>query len=206
MTQQIADPAMQMRASLWSDPFLGGLAQSGNSGAPARTNGVYIGFGGLTDGALAATGVCAGVAIPVVPGDVISAINLPIGATAGATMTHQFAALYSGIATPARLAQSTDTTSAAIAASATAVWTLATPVTITSTNAPNGFVYASIGITASTIPTAAVGGTATGINYQWFSSAPLFWSFTHGSAVGATAPATIASAAAKAVAPIVILT
>jgi hypothetical protein len=210
------DLAEQVIAAMERGPveeLLGGLNQSGNGGYAARSN-LYFPLGALTDGALAATGVGAVVPVPVAAGDVITAVNVPIGATAGATMTHQFAAVYSAVSATAAsnllLAQSTDTTSAAIAASALASWTLATPVTVTKANAPFGFLYVMVAITASTIPTAAAAGTPTGINYQWVNQtaakSPIVWSGTAGSAVGGTAPANLTGLAAKAVAPVVILT
>lgn len=185
----------------------GGAANATQSDIPARSNLEWFGMGNPTDGALAATGVGCAVPIPVEYGDVISKISIIAGATAEATGTHMFAALYSGIAVPALLAQSADDTGAAsVAASARFTYTLATPQLITPTNAPGGFVYASIAITGGTIPTAAVISIPTAIGYQWFSTGPLFFSATHGSALGATAASTIASPAAKAVAPVVFLT
>lgn len=172
-----------------------------------RSNMEWLGLGNPTDGALAATGVGCAVAIPVEWGDVISKISIMAGATAEGTGTHAFAALYSGIAAPALMGQSTDvTTAAAVAASAKYDFTLATPQAITQANAPYGYVYASISITATTVPTALVVAVPTAIQYQWFTNGPLFISATHGSALAATAAATIATPAAKAVAPLVFLT
>jgi hypothetical protein len=162
---------------------LAGNTQQGN--LAVRTNARWLGISGVSDGALAATGVACAVPVPVEVGDIISKVSLLVGATAEATGTHAFAALYSGIATPALLGQSVDNTSA---------------------NAPNGFVYASIMVAGGTIPTAASVAVPTAVGYQWFSSGPLFLSATHGSGLTATAPATIASPAAKAVAPLVFLT
>jgi hypothetical protein len=171
-----------------------------------RSNMEWFGLANPTDGALAGTGVGCAVAIPVEWGDTITKISILAGATAEGTGTHTFAALYSGIATPALMAQSTDvTTAAAVAASAKYDYTLATAQTITSTNAPGGFIYASIVVTATTVPTAASVSIPTAIGYQWFSAGPLFLSATHGSGLTATAPATIASPSAKAVAPLVFL-
>jgi hypothetical protein len=172
-----------------------------------RTNAEFFGgFAGLTDGALAATGVACAVPIPVEVGDTITKISIVAGATAEATGTHAFAALYTGLAVPTLIGQSVDNTgAAAVAASARFDFTLATPQTISQAQAPGGFIYASIMVAGGTIPTAAVYGTPAGINYQWFTSQPLFLSLTHGSALTATAPATIASPAAKAVAPLVFL-
>lgn len=188
--------------------LLGQLSNVSNGDVPARSNLEYLGAGALTDGALAATGVGCFVPVPVDPGTVVSKVSILTGATAGATMTNQFAALYAGTGTaPALIGQSTDTTSAAIGAKALLGWSLTAAQTITSAQAPNGFIYALIAITASTVPTAAVSATPAGINYQWNGTAsPLFLSGTAGSSLAGTAAATIASGAAKAVAPIVILT
>lgn len=185
--------------------LLGNTANSTQANVPARSN-LEFGFGNITDGALAATGVCAAVPVPVDYGTVISKISIFVGATAEGTGTHGFMALYSGIATPALLAQSADDTGAASAA-ASGIYTrsLATPQLITPAVAPNGFVYVSVSFTATTVPTAASVSTPTAVGYQWFTAGPLFFSATHGSAVGATAPATIASPAAKAVAPVVLV-
>lgn len=171
-----------------------------------RSNMEWFGLGNVTDGALAATGVGCAVAIPVEWGDVITKVSILAGATAEATGTHTFAALYSGIAVPALMAQSADNTgAAAVAASAKFDYTLATAQAITPSNAPGGFVYASIVVTATTVPTAASIATPTAVGYQWFAAGPLFLAATHGSGLTTTAPATIASPAAKAVAPIVFL-
>lgn len=206
------DVAEQLIAMLERGPveeLLGGLQQVGNPGYAARSN-LYFPVGALTDGALPTTGIGVVVPVPVALADVISKINVPIGATAGATMTHQFAAVYSAVSQTAAsnllLAQSTDTTSAAIGASALASWTLATPVTVTAANAPAGFLYVMVAITASTIPTAVSVGTPSGINYAWTPKSPLFFGATAGSSVGGTAPANLTGLAAKAVAPVVILT
>lgn len=172
---------------------------------PARSNATSLGLSTLTDGALAATGVVCSVPVGVEVGDVIAKVIVPIGATAAGTPTQSFAALYSGIATPALLGQSASGGAAAIAASAAFTFTLEAPVTITEAMAPNGFIYASVAITATTVPTAAAISTPTAVGYQWSTKGPLGFSLTHGSAVGATAPATITGQAAKAVAPVVLL-
>jgi hypothetical protein len=173
-----------------------------------RSNAEWLGLSGVSDGALAATGVACAVAIPVEQGDVIKTISIFVGATAEATGTHAFAALYSGDAVPVLLGQSTDNTGAgAAAASGRFGFTLASGVIIANAagSAPNGFVYASIAFAAGTIPTAMSVATPTAVGYQLYPTAPLFLSATHGSGLTTTAPATIASPAAKAVAPIVVL-
>ena len=185
---------------------LAGFKNTVQSNLPARSNAEYLGFGGFTDGALAGTGVAFFVPVPVDVGVTISSVSLIIGGTGASTPTHQFAALYAGTGTaPALIGQSTDTTTAPIAASAVSTWTLTTPATITGAQAPNGFIYAGVSITASTVPTAAAVSTPTATTYQWNStSGPLGLSVTAGSALAGTAAATIASSSAKAVAPIVI--
>jgi hypothetical protein len=208
---QDLDVAEQLINTLERGPveeLLGEVTQVGQPGYAARSNG-YTMLGNLTDGALAGTGVMAFVPVPVAQGDVISKISLPVGATAGATITHQFVALYSGgatLAASALLAQSTDTTNAAINASGVATWTLANPVTITAQNAPKGFVYAGIMVAATTVPTGATTATPSGVNYQWFTGGPAMIAGTVGTGLTATAPATLSGGAAKAAAPILILT
>ena len=192
----------------WHSVF-GNPVQSGQTGRPGRSNLSYIGVANLTDGAAAATGVMSCTAVPVEVGDVITTVTYFAGATAGGTMTHQFAALYSGtnVAAPPLIAQSTDTTSAAIGASAKFPYTLSAPVTITAAMAPNGFIYAALGITATTVPTAVGGFFVTAAEYQYISTgSPILLGGTSGSAVGATAPATLASLTFKAAVPLVLLT
>lgn len=192
----------------WHSVF-GNPVQSGQTGRPGRSNLAYIGVGNMTDGAAVATGVMSCTAVPVEVGDVITTITYFAGATAGGTMTHQFAALYSGtnVAAPPRIAQSTDTTSAAIVASTAFPYTLSAPVTITAAMAPNGFIYAALGITATTVPTAVGGFFVTAAEYQYISTgSPILLGGSSGSAVAGTAPATLASLTFKAAIPLVLLT
>lgn len=192
-----------------SNPLLalfGQTANAVNSNVPARSNIEMMPFGALTDGALAGTGVGCAVPIPVEPGMVVSKVSIFTGATAASTPTHSFAALYGWHATaPPLIAQTVDATTAAIAASGKFDFTLATPVQITTAHAPYGYIYVSVVIAGTTIPTAAVLGVPTAVGYKWTTTGPLFLSATHGSSLTDTAPATIASPAAKAVAPIVLV-
>ncbi len=172
----------------------GKAPNSAQGNISVRSNLEWLGVSGMTDGALAATGVGCAVAVPVEWGDVITKVRLPVGATAEATGTHAWAALYSGIAVPALLGQSvTNTGAAALAASAPFEFTLAAPILITPQNAPGGFIYVSISVTATTVPTAATVPVAAAVDYQWFPGGPLFLSATHGTGLAGTAPATIAS-------------
>lgn len=185
-----------------------GLTANATQGNIAvRSNAEWPALGNWTDGALAATGVGAAVAVPVEVGDTFTKVSLLVGAAAEGTGTHAFVALYSGIAVPALLAQSTDLTGATAVGPVNARFdfTLASAVTVTQANAPGGFIYASIAVTATTVPTVATASIPTAIGYQWYTAGPLFLAATHGSALNATAAATIASPAAKAVAPIMFL-
>lgn len=175
---------------------------------PARSNAHALSLGNLVDGALAATGVGCAVAVPCQPGDTFTKVGLLIGATAGGTITNQFAALYAGTgAAPALIGQSKDTTSAAIAAEKYASWTLEAAAEITAAQCPNGFIYALIAITATTVPTAATSATPKALQPSggYGPNAPLFLSATAGSALAGTAAATIATPTSKAVAPLVVL-
>ncbi len=187
------------------DVLLGATRNVVQSNVPARSN-LEFGFGNLSDGALAASGVCVAVPVPVDLGVVYSKITYFVGATAASTPTHAFAAVYSGIAVPALLSQSADTLTGAIAASGAVTVALATPQLATATNAPGGFWYVSISQTATAASTAASVPIPTAVGYQWFATGPLGFALTHGSAVGGVAPATIATPAAKAVGPVVVLT
>jgi hypothetical protein len=182
-----------------------GLSNVANPYYPVRSN-LEWNLGSITDGALAATGVGAFVAVPWDAGQTVSKISLVVGGTAEATGTHAFMALYSGIATPALLSQAPDETgAAAYAASGIHTVTLTTAQTITAAQAPNGFVYALVAVTATTVPTALSVGSPTGVNFAWTTGSPSFLAGTAGSALGATAAATIASPSAKAVGPVMFL-
>ena len=141
------------------------------------------------DNAIGATGVCHATAVPLQCGDVVTHITFITGGTAAGTPTAGFAALYSSASTPALLGQTADFGSTARAANTAYTVALATPVTITA----SGLYYVVISFTATTVPTlrgistgnAAVAG-AIGLSAKVLAQ-------THGSGVGATAPATIAT-------------
>jgi len=145
---------------------------------------------GSADNAIGASGVCHATAVALQAGDVVKTISFITGGTAANGPTAGFVALYSNAATPALLAQSADFTTTARAANTVFSATLATSQTITQA----GIYYVSISFTVSTtVPTlrgitlgnaVVAGAVVTG--------APIL-AQTHGSAVGGTAPATIAS-------------
>lgn len=187
--------------------LLGGQSLAAQGNMTARSNIDLLGVGGLVDGAIGATGVALSVAVPVEVGDIITNVSVLVGATAEGTGTHAFLALYSGIAAPALLGQTADDTGAAsMAASAAYTKALTTAVLITSTNAPRGFIYATVAVTATTVPTLAAVPVAAAAAYQWFTNGPKFLAATHDSGVLGTAPATMGAQTAFARAPIVVLT
>lgn len=192
--------------------LVGKLSNVTQSNIPARSN-LEFPVGNLTDGALAASGICTAVPVPMDAGTTISFVTILVGATAASTPTHGFGALYSGIATPALLGQSTDLLTGVIAASAPFQYKLTVPYLVKDADVVNGYLYVSVNGTGTAVQTVMSMATPTAIGYQWFGAAttpigasPIGMAVTHGSAVGGTAPATIASPSAKAVAPIVFLT
>jgi hypothetical protein len=197
--------------SEWS--IFGQQTNVAQSDIPGRSNVEWIGLSGaIATTTLVATGVGAAVAVPVDPGMLVSKATIYVTGTGAGTPTHAFAALYAGtpVAAPPLIAgsASTDSTSAAIAANAAFSFTIP-PTLITPTNAPYGFIYLSVSMTASTVPTVVtVPGPTIG---AWGTmvpptNAPLFFSATHGSALAGTAAATIASPSNVTQVPVVVLT
>lgn len=142
-----------------------------------------------TDNAIGATGVGHATAVPLQAGDIVTSITFITGGTAAGTPTAGFAALYSSASTPALLAQTADFGSTARAANTAFTVALATAQLITTP----GIYYVVISFTAGTVPTlrgitvgnAAVSG-AIGLSAKVLAQ-------THGTSLGATAPATIAT-------------
>lgn len=146
------------------------------------------------------SGVMTTVAVPCQVGDVISTITFKSGATAAGTPTNQIAAIYG--TDLALLAQSADKTTEAWAANTAKSFALASEVLCTAA----GVYYVGLGVTATTVPTllgrsVALAGAAGGILATHSVLAR-----THGSAVGATAPATITGDTTVATVPYVVLT
>jgi len=140
-----------------------------------------------TDNAIAASGVVLSTGVPLQAGEVVTNITFVTGATAAATPTAGFVALYSPAG--ALLGQSADFGSTARAANTAFTVALATPVTIQTP----GLYYVAISFTAGTVPTlrGATVGNAVVAGALGLSARVL--AQTHGSAVGAVAPATIAT-------------
>ena len=144
--------------------------------------------------AIGATGVAHATAIPLQAGDVVTNITFVTGATAAATPTAGFVALYSSVATPALLAQSADFGSTARAANTAYTVALASAVTITS----SGLYYVSISFTAGTVPTLRGLSTGNAIMAGAVVTGMPVLAQTHGSSLTGTAPATITSGTAVA--------
>lgn len=157
--------------------------------------GLYDSAGDTGQVALA-TGVMTSVPIPLRAGDVITNISFRSGATALATGSNWWFALYSAAATPVLLAQTADQTSGAWAANTTQTKALTVAQTITA----DGIYYVGIMVAASTVPTllgtVAAPAIVTGERALSQSS---------GSSLTATAPATITSTTAKQFVPYVVL-
>ena len=198
-------------ASLFA--WVGAQGQTAQGNLPPRTNAEWsnpysgarvdtASLGGTT------TGVMVAVPCPVDVGMEISKISVEIGAGAAGTPTHSFAALYSGttVTAPPLIAQTTDGLTGAIAASARYDFSFAagSQVVITAAQAPYGFIYVAIAVTASTVPSCAtLPSGAAAVQYRVFPNTPLYYSQTSGSAVAGTAPATLINASTLTVAPVV---
>lgn len=159
---------------------------------------------GLTDSAgdtnhvaLADT-VMTSVAIPLVATDKITSITFFGGNTAIGTPAHWWFALYDNAGTPALLGQSADQVDAAWAANTHKTLALASPVTISKT----GIYWAAIMVDATSVNTLLGAMTAPAVTALGDKDVAV----TSGTALAATAPATITSATAKRFVPRVVLT
>ena len=154
-----------------------------------------------SDTAAITSGTMLSVPVLLFAGDVVTNLTFASGATAAGTPTHWFFALYDTAATPALIGQSADQTTTAWAANTSKTLALAAPYTVRAT----GWYRASVSVTASTVPTlsgitvmtAASAGVVTG---------QIVLAQTSGSALGATAPATIASPTTATQVPYVVAT
>jgi hypothetical protein len=154
-----------------------------------------------SDTAAIATGTMLNAAVYLFAGDVVTNLTFTSGATAGASLTHWFFALYDTQATPALIAQSADQTSTAWAANTSKTLALSAPYTVPTT----GWYRAAVSITASTVPT-LIGVTVQTKASSGVVSGQVMLAQTSGSAVGATAPATIATPATATQVPYVVAT
>ena len=197
------------------DSLIGQARNVAQPNAPIRSNLEYLGIGGgLTDTAGATScpsGIMIVQPIPIDVGTEVSKISVLVGATAASVPTHSFAALYQGTgASPALIGQSTDGSTAPVAAGARFDFTLTNPYVIGSNanDAPNGYVYAAYMFVATTQPSIITnaGTVAAAAQYPWFTNSPghSAWStsanqfcFSAGSGLTTAAPATLIWVAAK---------
>lgn len=152
-----------------------------------------------TDLTTLTTAVMTTVALPLQAGVTVTNLTVKSGATPAGTPTAYWLALYSPAG--ALLSQSADQTSTAWAANTVKTLALATPQLVSTA----GVYYAAIMVAATTPPTligktVGIAGAAASI----LSSKVL--AQTSGSALAATAPATIASPTTIATVPLVIAT
>ena len=152
------------------------------------------------DLAIAATGVVLSAGVPCQYGEVIRNITFVTGATAASVPTAGFVAVYSPAG--ALQAQSADFGSTARAANTAFTVALSSSVLVTSP----GLYYVAVSFTATTVPTlrGVNLGNAVLAGNLGLSAAVL--SQTHGSAVGGTAPATIATPTNSASVPYLVCT
>lgn len=137
------------------------------------------------------TGVMLSTAIVLFAGDVVTSITFRSGATAAATPSNWWFALYSNAATPALLGQTADQTTTAWGTHTNMTLALASPVTITE----DGVYYASVMVAAGTPPTFSGTSTATAGAAGAIVTGQKQLSYTSGSGLTTTAPATIATPA-----------
>lgn len=142
-----------------------------------------------------ATGVMSSVPLWLRAGDKVTNLSFLSGATALATATHWWFALFSNAATPALLAQSADQVSAAWAADTWKTLALSAPQIINAT----GIYYAAVMVAASTVPS-LMGARAA----KPLLSGEIQLGQSSGSALAASAPATIATPAALRAVPLVV--
>jgi len=134
------------------------------------------------------TQVMTSVALFLEVGQTVTSLSFLSGVTAAGTPTNWWFALYSDAATPALIAQTADQTTAAWAADTIKTLALSAPYVVPVT----GVYYAAVMVKATTVPSliAKVAPRAA-VNGALLSSKIL--AQTSGSALVATAPATIAS-------------
>ena len=172
-----------------------------NGGARYREN-IPGRCGVFSDEAAAlTTQVMTCVGVPLYSGDLVTKITVMVGATAGATITNQWAALYSNAATPVLLSQSADGTNTAIPASTAFVLTLAVPQLIQA----EGIYYAAVMVKATTVPSLVCQNTGVAVISGAVASGQAVRAQTSGSALTATAPGTIASPTTVAKVPYVVV-
>lgn len=134
-------------------------------------------------------------------GDLVTNLSLSSGATAAVTPTNWWFALYDDSATPVLLAQTADQLAAAWAANTVKTLPLATPQLITR----GGIYYAAVMVKATTVPSLVGVATLAAGTAAWIAGEKTL-AQSSGSALVATAPATIATPTAAPFVPRVVAT
>ncbi len=210
--------------------LLGGSSNIATPNVPIKTNWSYT-IGPLTDVAIgsvqAGNGSVFSMPVPVSPGDVITRISLLTGGTASTpsgSVTNLWAALYTGTgsapgttgAQPTLIASGPPGSvgnggagSVGIGLGTRFDFTLSSPVTITSVQAPYGFIYASYSLTTpagSPAASSLLSLTCASIAmYQWYSTSPFSLCFTSNAAAGSAVPLTLGTATRFVNPPVVLL-
>ena len=140
-----------------------------------------------SDLAIAATGVELAVGVPLQAGDVITNITFVTGGTAAVTPTAGYAVLRDSAG--AKLAQTADFGSTARAANTAYTVALTAAYTVTAA----GLFMIGISFTAATIPTLRGASLANATLAGALGVSAAVLTRTHGAAVGAVAPATVAT-------------
>lgn len=193
--------------------LLGGNGNLTLPNQPIYSN-LYFGAGGLVDAAAAGTASVNAVAIPVVPGAVITKLTLLVGATS-ATGSPTFAQgmIFSGTgsapgttgAQPTLVGSTGSAGNVVTASPSSSAYSLtfSSPVTVSSINAPFGFVYAAWQILWTGGSPSFVGMTAAAATqYAYFSTSPVSLYSTSASTTGF---ATLGSSTTRANPPVVLL-
>lgn len=191
---------------------LGLLSNASQANITVRSNAeALLGQGASDTAAALTTKVCTAIPVPVEVGDVISKVTVRSGATPSETLSHAWAAVYSGLSgnEPVLLGQSKDNAALEVKATETVTFTLEKQIEVTAAMAPNGYLYVSVMIVATKVPSlATMAGPATALTkdttHPWFTGAPISCQ-THGSALTTTAPGTIKEGSLQAAVPLVYL-
>ncbi len=210
--------------------LMGGNGNLAQPNVPIKTNWSWL-LGNLSDVAFGSAQAGAGsvysMAVPVSPGDVITRISLLTGAagsTPSGSVTNLWAALYTGTGSapgttgvsPSLIASGPPGSVGNGAAGSFGIglltrldFTLSSPVTITSAQAPFGYVYASYSLTTPAGSPAASSlvslSEASVAMYPWYSTSPFSTCFTSNAAAGSAVPLTLGTATRFVNPPVVLL-
>lgn len=210
--------------------LLGGTGNINEPNVPVKSN-LYWGLGNLADNIVGGSvigGSVIAMAVPVSPGDVFTRMSLLTGATASTvagSVTNLWCALYTGTgsapgttgAQPSLIASgppgsvgSGGAGSVGIPLSARFDFTFSSPVTITSVQAPYGYVYAAFSLTVSGTASPSTTSfvtmtTAAATEYLYYPTSPYSLCFTGSTSTGSAVPLTLGTGTRIANPPVVFL-